>query len=121
MKYVDGFVIPIPKKNLKAYARMASLAGKVWMEHGALEYRECVGEDLKMKKGMGTAFPKIAQVKAGETVVFAWIVYKSRKHRDQVNAKVMKDPRLNEMMKDQEMPFDLKRMAYGGFETLVDL
>jgi uncharacterized protein YbaA (DUF1428 family) len=119
MKYVDGFVLPVPKKNLKAYARIASQAGRVWMEHGALEYRECAGEDLKVK--WGTGFPKLAKLKAGETVIFAWIVYKSRKHRDQVNAKVMKDPRLNEMMKDQEMPFDPKRMAYGGFEVLVDM
>lgn len=118
MKYVDGFVLPIPKKNLKAYARMASLAGKIWKEHGALEYRECVGEDLKVK--FGVAFPKIANAKPGETVVFAWIVYKSRKHRDQVNAKVMKDPRPGMMMKDKEMPFDVKRMGYGGFEVLVD-
>ena len=119
MRYVDGFVLPVPKKKLKAYARIASQAGKVWMEHGALEYRECAGEDLKVK--WGTGFPKLAKLKAGETVIFAWIVYKSRKHRDQVNAKVMKDPRLNEMMKDQEMPFDPKRMAYGGFEVLVDM
>lgn len=119
MKYVDGFVLVVPKKNLKAYAEMAALGGKVWMEHGALEYRECVGEDLKVK--FGVPFPKVVKAKAGETVVFSWIVYKSRKHRDQVNAKVMKDPRLGAMMKDKEMPFDVKRMAYGGFETLVDL
>ena len=119
MKYVDGFVLPVPKKKLKAYARLASMASKIWKEHGALEYRECVGDDLEVKFGIG--FPKTIKLKPGETVVFAWIVYKSRKHRDQVNAKVMKDPRLNEMMKDQEMPFDPKRMAYGGFEALVDL
>lgn len=118
MKYVDGFVLAVPKKNLKAYARMASLGGKIWKEHGALEYRECVGEDLKVK--FGVPFPKVAKAKAGETVVFSWILYKSRKHRDQVNAKVMKDPRLGAMMKDKEMPFDVKRMAYGGFEVLVD-
>ena len=119
MKYVDGFVLAVPKKNLKAYARMASLGGKIWKEHGALEYRECIGEDLKVK--FGVPFPKVTKARAEETVVFSWIVYKSRKHRDQVNAKVMKDPRLGAMMKDKEMPFDVKRMAYGGFEILVDL
>jgi len=118
MKYVDGFVLAVPKKNVKAYARMASLGGKIWKEHGALEYRECVGEDLKVK--FGVPFPKVAKAKAGETVVFSWIVYKSRKHRDQVNAKVMKDPRLGAMMEGKEMPFDVKRMAYGGFDVLVD-
>jgi uncharacterized protein YbaA (DUF1428 family) len=118
MKYVDGFVLVVPKKNLKAYARMASLGGKIWKEHGALEYRECVGEDLKVK--FGVPFPKVTKAKAGETVVFSWIVYKSRKHRDQVNAKVMKDPRLGAMMEGKEMPFDVKRMAYGGFDVLVD-
>jgi uncharacterized protein YbaA (DUF1428 family) len=118
MRYVDGFVLPLPKKNLEAYRRMAQKAGKVWREHGALEYRECVGEDLKVKMGM--PFPRLAKLKAGETVVFAWIVYKSRAHRDRVNAKVMKDPRLAEMMKGKVMPFDVRRMAYGGFEILVD-
>ena len=119
MSYVDGFVLVVPKKNLKAYAKMAQQAGEVWKEHGALEYRECVGEDLDQK--MGLPFPKLAKVKAGETVVFAWILYKSRAHRDKVNAKVMKDPRLNEAMKGKKMPFDMKRMAYGGFEVLVDM
>lgn len=119
MKYVDGFVLPVPKKNLKAYARMASLAGKVWMEHGALEYRECTGDDLDVK--MGVSFAKTIKCKPGETVVFAWIVYKSRAHRDSVNAKVMKDPRLASMMGDKAMPFDVKRMNYGGFKVLVDL
>ena len=118
MKYVDGFVLPVPTKNLKAYARMASAACKVWMEHGALEYRECTGDDLNVK--FGVSFAKTMKVKPGETVVFAWIVYKSRAHRDRVNAKVMKDPRLPEMMKDKEMPFDVKRMAYGGFQVIVD-
>lgn len=118
MPYVDGFVLVVPKKNLKAYVRMAELAGKVWKEHGALEYRECVGEDLNQK--MGLPFPKLAKVKPGETVVFAWIVYKSRSHRDKVNAKVMKDPRITESMQGKKMPFDMKRMAYGGFEVLVD-
>ena len=119
MKYVDGFVLPVPKKKLKAYARLASMASKIWKEHGALEYRECVGDDLEVKFGIG--FPKTIKLKPGETVVFAWIVYKSRAHRDRVNAKVMKDPRLTEMcMKDAEMPFDVKRMNYGGFKVLVD-
>ena len=119
MPYVDGFVIPLPKKNLKAYQKMAELAGKVWKEHGALEYRECVGDDLQTK--MGIPFPKCAKTRPGETVVFSWIVYKSRAHRDKVNAKVMKDPRLTEGMDMKKMPFDVKRMVYGGFETLVDL
>jgi uncharacterized protein YbaA (DUF1428 family) len=121
MPYVDGFVIPIPKKNLEYYRQMARKAGKVWMEYGAVEYRECVGEDLGVKAGMGKSFPKLAAAKPGETVVFSWIVYKSRAHRDRVNAKVMKDPRITKMINEDEMPFDAKRMAYGGFETLVDL
>jgi uncharacterized protein YbaA (DUF1428 family) len=119
MPYIDGFVLPVPKKNLKAYARIASIAGKIWKEHGALEYRECIGEDLNVK--WGVPFSKVAKVKPGETVVFAWIVYKSRAHRDKVNAKVMKDKRLKESMDAAKMPFDMKRMAYGGFEVLVDL
>lgn len=118
MRYVDGFVLPLPKKNVEAYRRMAQQAGKIWREHGALEFRECVGEDLKVK--MGLPFPRLAKLKAGETVVFSWIVYKSRAHRDRVNAKVMKDPRMAKMMDDGPMPFDVKRMAYGGFEILVD-
>jgi uncharacterized protein YbaA (DUF1428 family) len=119
MKYVDGFVLVVPKKNLKAYTKMGQMAGQVWKEHGALEYFECVGEDLKPP--MGVPFPKLAKTKAGETVVFSFIVYKSRAHRDKVNDKVMKDPRLSAMMeKDKKMPFDVKRMAYGGFEVLVE-
>jgi uncharacterized protein YbaA (DUF1428 family) len=118
MPYVDGFVLPIPVKNIPAYRRMAQKASKVWLEHGALEYRECVGEDLKTK-GM-VSFTTAAKAKPGETVVFAWVVYKSRKHRDQVNAKVMSDPRLAKMMDPKAMPFDLKRMCYGGFKVLVD-
>jgi uncharacterized protein YbaA (DUF1428 family) len=117
MKYVDGFVIPMPKKNIEAYRRMATEAGKAWMDHGALQYFECVGEDLKTP--MGLPFPKLTKLKAGETVVFSFIVYKSRAHRDKVNAKVMKDPRILESMK-VAMPFDLKRMAYGGFNVLVE-
>lgn len=115
-RYVDGFVLPVPKKNVKAYRRMAQMAGRIWREHGALEFRECVGDDLEVK-GMAS-FPKRAQAKPGETVFFSWITFKSRKHRDQVNAKVMKDPRLAKMVKT--MPFDVKRMAYGGFKVLVD-
>ena len=117
MKYVDGFVLAVPKKNIKAYARMAKIGAKVWREHGALDYKECVGDDLNVK--FGVPFPKAFKTKPGETVVFAYIVYKSRAHRDKVNAKVMKDPRLNSM-DPKNMPFDCKRMVYGGFEVLVD-
>lgn len=119
MAYVDGFVLPIPKKKLAAYRRIAQKAGKIWREHGALEYRECVGDDLDVK--MGLPFPKTIKVKPGETVAFSWIVYKSRAHRDQVNAKVMKDPRLAKMMDPKSMPFDCSRMTYGGFKVIVDL
>src|SRR5688500_14441514 len=111
MPYVDGFVIPVPKKNLKAYQAISRKAGIVWREHGALEYRECVGDDLNVKGVL--PFPKGIKVKAGETVVFSWILYRSRAHRDRVNAKVMKDPRIALMPKD--MPFDATRMMYGGF------
>lgn len=116
--YVDGFVIPVPKKNVSAYLKIARAAGKVWKEYGALEYRECVGDDLAAK--FGTPFPKLAKARPAETVVFSWIVFKSKAHRDRVNAKVMKDPRLARMMK-LEMPFDVKRMSYGGFKCRVDL
>jgi uncharacterized protein YbaA (DUF1428 family) len=109
MKYVDGYVLPVPKKNLPAYRRMAATAGKVWREHGALEFRECVGEDLKTKKIK--PFPNLVKPKPGETVVFSWIVFKSRAHRDAVNARVMKDPRLAKMMNMKAIPFDSKRMA----------
>ena len=119
MRYVDGFVLPVPKKNVSAYLRMAKKAGKSWREHGALEYRECVGDDLKNK--MGLPFPRLAKLKAGETVVFSWIVYRSRAHRDRANAKVMKDPRIKGMCDEKSMPFDMKRMAYGGFKVLVDI
>jgi uncharacterized protein YbaA (DUF1428 family) len=118
MPYVDGFLIPVPKKNLAAYRKMAAKAGKIWMELGALEYRECVGDDLKTK-GM-TSFTKSAGAKATEAVVFSWIVYKNKAHRDRVNSKVMKDPRILKIMKQTAMPFDAKRMAYGGFKTIVD-
>jgi uncharacterized protein YbaA (DUF1428 family) len=115
--YVDGFVLPLPKKKLGHYKAMAQLAAKVWMEHGALSYRECVGEDLKVKFGL--PFPKLAKTKPGETVVFAWIEYKSRAHRDKVNAKVMKDQRMLDACDPKNTPFDVKKMAYGGFEVLV--
>jgi uncharacterized protein YbaA (DUF1428 family) len=118
MSYVDGYVLPVPKKNLQVYRRMAQKAGKIWREHGALEYREAVGEDLNAK--FGFPFTKLTKVKPGETVVFAWIVFKSRAHRDRVNAKVMKDPRLNATMDVKTMPFDFKRMSYGGFKIIVD-
>lgn len=116
--YVDGFVLPVPKKNLNAYRRMAEKASKIWREHGALEYRECVGEDLKVKVGM--PFLKGIKTKPGETVVFAYIVYKSRAHRDRVNAKVMSDPRIRDMCDPGDMPFDCNRMLYGGFTTIVE-
>lgn len=118
MQYVDGFVVPVPKKNLKVYRSIAQKAGKIWREHGALQYVEAVGDDLKVK--FGVPFTKTIKLKPGETVVFSWIVYKSRAHRDKVNAKVMADPRLAKMMKKGSMPFDVKRMAYGGFKFLVD-
>ena len=117
--YVDGFVIPVPKRNIAAYRRMAQLAGKVWREHGALDYRECVGDDLKVKVCL--SFPKGIKAKPGETVIFSWITYKSRAHRDRVNAKVMKDPRLAKMMDPDAMPFDGDRMLYGGFKTIVEM
>ena len=118
MRYVDGFVLPVPKKNLPAYLRMAQKAGRVWRDHGALEYRECAGDDLDVK--FGVPFPRMIKPKRGETVVFSWIVYRSRAHRDRVNAKVMKDPRLAKMMDPKAMPFDCKRMVCGGFKVLVD-
>ena len=118
-RYVDGFVIPVPKRHIQAYRRLAQKAGKVWLAHGALEFRECVGDDLKIK---GVApFTRAARARRGETVFFSWIVYKSRAHRDRVNAKVMKDQRLASMMHEKAMPFDGKRMVYGGFKVLVDL
>jgi uncharacterized protein YbaA (DUF1428 family) len=116
--YVDGFVIPLPKKNLNAYCRMAQKAGKVWRDHGAVELRECVGDDLNIK--MGKPSPRGIKLKPGETVLFSYIVFKSRAHRDRVNARVMKDPRLAKMMSSKTMPFDVKRMMYGGFKTIVD-
>jgi uncharacterized protein YbaA (DUF1428 family) len=118
MRYVDGFVLPVPKKNLRAYRRIAQKAGKIWREHGALEYRECAGDDLNIKWAL--PFPRLTRLKRGETVVFSWIVYKSRADRDRVIAKVMKDPRTASMMDPKAMPFDPKRMAYGGFKVIVD-
>jgi uncharacterized protein YbaA (DUF1428 family) len=118
MQYVDGYVLPVPKKNLQAYRRLAQQAGKIWREHGALEFRECAGEDLNVK--MGAPFPRRIKLKPGETVVFSWIGFKSRAHRDRVNAKVMKDPRLPKMCDPKNMPFDVTRMTHGGFKILVD-
>jgi uncharacterized protein YbaA (DUF1428 family) len=118
MRYVDGYVLPVPKKNLQAYRRMAQKAGKVWRDHGALEFIECVADDVK--PGKHTSFPQSVKLKPGETVVFSWIVFKSRSHRDRVNANVMKDPRLANMMDPKAMPFDGKRMFWGGFKVLVE-
>jgi uncharacterized protein YbaA (DUF1428 family) len=117
MSYVDGFVLPVPTKNLAAYKRMAKLGAKIWMEHGALEYRECVADDVQ--PGKLTSFPQSVKLKKGETVIFAWIVYKSRASRDRINAKVMKDPRLAAFMDPKSLPFDGKRMFWGGFKTFV--
>ena len=115
--YVDGFVIPVPKRNIAAYRRMARRAGKVWREHGALDYVECVADDVK--PGKLTSFPQAVKLKQNEVVWFSWILYKSRAHRDRVNAKVMKDPRLADMMDAKAMPFDGKRMFWGGFKVAV--
>jgi uncharacterized protein YbaA (DUF1428 family) len=117
MPYVDGFVLPLPKRNLKTYRRLATKAGKIWREHGAVDYWECVADDVKA--GKVTSFPRSVRLKSGETVLFAWIVFKSRAHRDQVNAKVIADPRLAKMMDAKVMPFDAQRMIYGGFKPLV--
>ena len=119
MRYVDGFVLPVPKKKLADYRRMAQTAGKVWRDHGALEYVECVADDVK--PGKRTSFPQSVKLKPGETVIFAYIVYKSRAQRDRINAKVMKDPRLPKMMDPKAMPFDAKRMFWGGFKSLIEL
>lgn len=119
MGYVDGYVLPVLKNKLKAYRRLAQQAAKLWREHGALDYKECVGDDLTTK--MGVPFTKYTKAKAGETVIFAYILFKSRAHRDRVNAKVMKDPRIQNMCDPKDMPFDVKRMVYGGFKVLVDL
>ena len=118
MHYFDGFVVPVPKDKIDAYRRIARKAGKIWKEHGALEYVECVADDVK--PGKVTSFPQAVKLKADETVVFSWIVYKSRSHRDSVNAKVMNDPRLESMMDPKAMPFDSKRMFWGGFKGLIE-
>ena len=115
MSYVDGFVLPVPKKNLKAYIRLARLGEKMWRKHGALDYKECVGDDLQTK--WAARFPRTIKLKPGETVVFSFIVYKSRAHRDRVNAKVMKD--MMNLALPKDMPFDLKRMVFGGFKVVV--
>ena len=119
MRYVDGFVIPVPKKNLRSYARMAKKAGAIWREHGAIDYKECVGDDFHVE--FGVPFPRMMKLKPDETVVFSFIVFKSRAHRDRVNADVMKDPRVKDMCDPKNMPFDLKRMVYGGFKVLVEI
>lgn len=121
--YVDGFVLVVPKKKIKAYQKMAKAAGKMWRKYGALDYKECVGDDLNPKMGgmKIMTFPRLTKLKPGETVVFSYIVYKSRAHRDQVNKKVMKDPTMNDLeCANMSMPFDMKRMTYGGFRVLVD-
>jgi len=117
MSYVDGFIVAVPKKNIAAYARMARKAGRIWREYGALDYREWVAEDVKV--GKLTSFPRSVKLRPNETVVFSWITYKSRAQRDRINAKVMADPRLKPMMDLKSLPFDAKRMIYGGFESLV--
>jgi uncharacterized protein YbaA (DUF1428 family) len=118
-RYVDGFVLPVPKANIEAYRKMARKAGKIWMEHGALEYIECVADDVK--PGKSTSFPQAVKLKPDEVVVFSWIVYSSRAQRDRINAKVMKDPRLASMMDPKSMPFDGKRMFWGGFKSIVQM
>jgi len=115
--YVDGFLLPVPKKNLAAYRRMAQKASRIWREFGALDYKECAGDDLNVK--VGTPFPRGLKTRPGETVVFSYIVYKNRAHRDRVNAKIMKDPRIAKLCDPKNMPFNPKRMLYGGFKVLV--
>jgi uncharacterized protein YbaA (DUF1428 family) len=121
MPYVDGFVLPLPKNNIEAYKEIATQCGHIWREHGALQYRECIADDVKT--GKLTSFPQSVNLEANETVIFAWIVYESRAHRDEVNDKVMKDPRMQKVMESgkEGWPFDGKRMIYGGFEMMVDL
>jgi len=119
MAYVDGFVIPVPKNKLDAYLEMARQAATIWREHGAIEFRECVADDVK--PGQLTSFPQSVQLKEDEVVIFSWVVYESRAKRDEANDKIMADPRMTELMKPENMPFDGKRMIYGGFEMRVDL
>lgn len=118
MSYVDGYVLVIPKKNIARYRKMAEGGARLWMKHGALDYKECIGDD--MKPSFGLPFPKIAKAKANEVVVFSFVTFKSRKHRDAVNKKIMSDPSMNELASMKDMPFDPKRMAYGGFEVMVE-
>lgn len=118
-RYVDGFIVPVPAKNVEAYRKLSRKAGKIWMEYGALEYTECLADDVK--PGKVTSFPQSVKLKKDEVVVFSWITYKSRKHRDSVNKKVMSDPRLEAMMDPKNLPFDGKRMIWGGFKTFVEL
>ena len=118
MAYVDGFIVPVPRKNLDAYRRMARKAGKVWRDHGALDYKECIADDVKL--GKWTSFPRSVKLKRGETVVFSWITYRNRASRDRILATVMKDPRLAKMMDPKKMPFDGKRMIYGGFKIFIE-
>lgn len=124
-RYVDGYVLPVPTKNLEEYKKMAAEGGKMWMKHGALQYVEAVGDDLKamtMEDMKTVTFPDLAKAQPDETIIFAFVVYKSKEHRDEVNAKVMQDPSMGEFNhKDMKMPFDMRKMAYGGFKTLVDL
>jgi uncharacterized protein YbaA (DUF1428 family) len=122
MAYVDGFLLPVPTKNLAAYRKMSQKAGEVWMEHGALDYKECAGDEMNIE-GMGaaTTFPKTLKLKAGQTVVFSWIVYASKAERNRILKKVMADPRLEKMMDPKNPPFDHKQMRYGGFEAIVDM
>lgn len=119
MRYVDGFVVPVSEENVKLYRSIAQKAGKIWKEHGALQYIEAAGDDLENK--FGVSFTKSVKLKPGEIPFFSFIVFKSRADRDKVNAKVMADPRLNKMMDGKSMPFEVKRMAYGGFKVLVDI
>lgn len=118
MNYVDGYVVPVPEGQVEAYRKIAEQSGKIWKEHGALEYKECVMEDSE-DKGFCATFPHAFQAKDGETITFAYVVYKDRAHRDEVNAKVMADPRLHEICDPENMPFEARRMAYGGFNTIV--
>ena len=118
MAYVDGFVVPVPTKNVEAYRKLAQQSGRIWMEYGALEFHECIADDVK--PGKLTSFPQAVDLKGDETVVFSWIVYKDRAARDEINAKVMNDPRIKEHP-PESMPFDAKRMIYGGFSPIVDM
>lgn len=119
MSYVDGFIVPVPESNLKQYRSIAQKAGKIWKEHGALHYVEAVGDDLDVKFGL--SFTKPFKPKPGETILFSFIIYKSRADRDRINAKVMSDPRMNKIMESTQMPFDVKRMCYGGFKSIIDM